>query len=127
MANGNWVCFDCHSCVRRPAWRLVTYYRPWLIGAKGDETVKCPSCNQPCRFLGPSIRIPAKGNDAAWDQLRAEVMELRDTLSVQRQKQNTRRKHQLERLVLDLERRPKNKERDLLIDQLRNELVELGT
>ena len=64
--------------------------------------------------------------DDAWNELRAQVAEFRSSLSVERQKQNTHRKHQLERLIQDLERRPQNKDRDALITQMRNELVGLG-
>lgn len=43
MTNGNWICLDCRTSVRRPTWRMVIYMRPWILGSTGAEKVKCPN------------------------------------------------------------------------------------
>jgi hypothetical protein len=120
MINGNWVCFDCRTCVRRQ-----TLFRPSSVGDKGNESVKCPECNQPCRFLGTKISIPPKRDVDEWKQLRRYVIERRTSLVEQQSEQNTHRKHDIERRIRDLENRPKNKQRNSLIKQLQDELANL--
>lgn len=125
MTNGNWVCFECRTCVRRPTWPLITFLRPWPIGDKGNESVKCTKCNQSCRFLGPKIAVPPKSDVDGWNRLRQFVIEHRTALVEKQREQNTHSKHAVERQIRDLESRPKNNERDGLIKQLRDELAEL--
>ena len=73
LCNGTWACFDCRTAVRRPTWRRVTFERPWLLGSIGVGRVKCPSCGQPCRFLGPTVEVPRKQAIKKWRDLGAAV------------------------------------------------------
>jgi len=126
MVNGNWACFDCRLTVRRPTWRQIAFYRPWLIGEKWDDRVKCPECKNACRFLGPKITVPPKRDKTAWDKLRLAVIDSKLYWNEQSRKQKTKRKHEIEKQIQEIQRRPINDARDRLIKTLRQELAELG-
>ena len=123
MCNGTWVCFNCRLAVRRPTWRLVTYLRPWLIGATDVGHVRCPRCHELCQFLGPTVEIPPKRDVAGWERLRDEVAQSHATAAEDRFTESVRRTHDLEQRIRDLESRPQNPGRDALIQELRAKLA----
>lgn len=127
MTNGNWVCFDCRTSQRRSYWRSGTYFRPWIVGSIGDGTILCPECKRPCRFLGHKIAVPAKRDDNGWIQLREYINEWQGMYRDRKAEADVRRKHEIERRILELQGRPENKERDRLIKELREELDQLAT
>jgi hypothetical protein len=57
--NGTWVCFDCREAVRRPT--------------QHKAAVPCPSCRQPCRYVGTETPLPPKRDAKAWQKLRARI------------------------------------------------------
>ncbi len=122
MNNANWVCFDCRTSQRRASWRLLTFYKPWLVGDTWGGAVKCPECQNPCKFLGHKIAIPPQRDDAAWKELRDYVTARYRTHFAVRAEASTRRKHEIERRILELQSRSDNKERKRLIQILRDEL-----
>jgi hypothetical protein len=122
MNNANWVCFDCRVSVRRASWRLLTFYKPWLVGDTWDGAVKCPECQKPCKFLGHKIAIPPKRDDVAWGELRDYVTARYQSHCDGRAEASTRRKHEIERRIIELQSRDESKERDRLINNLREEL-----
>jgi hypothetical protein len=73
MCNATYVCFECRLTARRPSWRKVTLYCPWLIG-QADEKVPCSRCHRPMRFLGPTLTVPPKRDDRGWRLLQARVL-----------------------------------------------------
>ncbi len=126
ISNGNWVCFDCRKSRRIAYSRFVTFLRSWIIGSVGDRSITCTSCQKPCRFLGHRIDIPDERDDRGWRKLAASINE---TYSMQRDgmaKLDTRRKHQIERRIIELQERPANADRDELILELQTELKELN-
>ncbi|MCA9044706.1 MAG: hypothetical protein KDA69_10330 [Planctomycetaceae bacterium] len=125
MTNGNWACFNCRITVRRPTWRQVAYFRPWVIGSKGDGQVKCPECKEACNFLGPKIAVPPKRDKAGWEKLRSLVMEAKLYWHDRIRRQKAERKHQIERQIQELIHRPENEGRKRFIESLRKELEEL--
>ncbi len=125
MTNGNWACFDCRLTVRRPTLRMVAFWRPWVVGSKGNEHVKCPQCKEACRFLGPKITVPPKRDKAAWEKLRTQIMKSKRYWSDRSREQKTKRKHEIEKRLQELGRKPKSSGRDHLIKILQNELAEL--
>ena len=122
MTNGNWVCFDCRTSQRRSCWRFATYFQPWIVGSIGNGSILCPDCERPCRFLGHRIAVPPKRDDNGWKQLRQYIDERRDFNCDRKAQLDTRRKHELEKRIAELHRRPENKERDGLINRLLDEL-----
>lgn len=127
MTNGNWICLDCRTSVRRPTWRMIIYFRPWLFGSTGVGNVKCPNCKRLCRFIGPDTKVPPKRDDSGWAQLRATVRESRMLTSDAQRVTGTRRKHEIEQRIIQLESRPASAERNRLVKQLRDELDDLAT
>ena len=127
MNNANWVCFDCRTSLRRASWRLLAFYKPWLIGDTWGGAVKCPECRKPCKFLGHKIAIPPKRDDAAWKELYEYVTERYRASRDGDAEASTRRKHEIERRIQELENRTPNKERDRLIKDLREELDAIST
>ena len=125
MTNGNWACFDCRITVRRPTWRQVAFYRPWVIGGKGAERVRCPECKEACKFLGPEITVPPKRDKAGWEKLRTLIADSKLYWNDRTRQQVARRKHQIEKRLLELERRPVDRNRDRLIKNLQQELAEI--
>src|SRR5579871_2890056 len=122
MCNGNWVCFNCQTAVRRRAWRLVTKLNPWLIGHIFSK-IKCPTCKQACHFLGPSIEVPPKRDVDAWNRLREQISTMHAAKAEDRFKESVRRKHDLEQRIRELESRTPNPGRDELIKELRAKLA----
>lgn len=126
MTNGNWICLDCRTSVRRPTWRMVIYMRPWILGSTGAEKVKCPNCKESCRFIGPDTEVPPKRDDTAWGNLRDRIRESRARHSDSQSMLDTKKKHKIERRIIELESRPENAERSRLIKDLRDELQALA-
>ena len=119
MCNGTWVCFDCRVAVRRPTWRHVTYARPWLVGGTGAGNVRCTHCGELCRFVGPTILVPRKGDVRGWARLRATTEFIHARAVDERYRRMVRRRHDLERRVRELMARPQSPGRDQLIKRLR--------
>jgi len=126
MNNANWVCFDCRVSIRKASWRLLTFYKPWLVGDTWGGAVKCPQCQNPCKFLGHKIAIPPKRDDVAWHELREYVTARYRSHVDGRAEAYTRRKHEIERRIIELQSRAENKERDRLIKDLRDELESIA-
>jgi len=123
MCKGNVVCFDCRIALRSFTWRLVTYVKPESIGSTGST--RCPHCGELCYFLGPSIPVPKKSNRKAWEKLRTSIMKKRAEVSSRRRKSLVRRKHDLEKQILDLEMRGPSEGRKGLLKKLKSQYEEL--
>lgn len=122
MNNGNWGCFDCRLTQRRSYCRFAIHCRHWSVGSIGNGFVLCPGCERPCRFLGHRIAVPPKSDNNGWKQLRQYIDECRDSHRDRKAQLDTQRKHELEKRIAELQRKPENKERDGLINRLRGEL-----
>jgi hypothetical protein len=109
MGNATWVCFDCREAVRRP-----THY---------PDAVPCPQCGRACCCLGTKIRIPAKGDEPAWRDLRDGIREQRLADHERIERMRVRRRHRLERQIADLEARPPNEGRAKALQLLRDRLA----
>ena len=127
MTNGNWVCFDCRTAQRRSCWRFATFFRPWIVGSIGNGTILCPECKKPCRFLGHKIAVPPKRDENSWKDLREYINDRRELYRDRKAQIDIRRKHELERRIVELQLRPENKVRDGLIKKLREELENIAT
>ena len=126
MTNGNWVCFECRTSQRRSCWRLATYFLPWIVGSIGNGKIICPECKRSCRFLGHKIAVPAKRDDNGWKQLRKYVNERHCQYRTLEAESNTRKKHEIERRIQEIQDRPKNKDREQLVKKLHEELEQLN-
>jgi len=84
--------------------------------------VPCPLCGQPCRFLGPTIEIPPKRAEAAWDELRSEVDKFHASQVDRRSRKLVRSRHDLEQRIRELQGRPKSAGREQLIKELQEQL-----
>ncbi len=111
MGNATWACFDCREAVRRP-----THYL---------DAVPCPQCGHACRCLGTKIRIPAKGDERAWRDLRVGISEQRLADQERSDRMRARRRHRLERQIAELEARPANEGRDRALQLLRERLASM--
>ena len=107
--------------------RFATYFRPWIVGSIGNGSILCSDCESPCRFLGQRIAVLQKRDDNGWKELRQHIDEQRDFHRVRNAQLDTRRKHELEKRIAELQRKPENKERDELINCLRDELESLNS
>jgi hypothetical protein len=110
MSNATWVCFDCREVVRRPT--------------HNSAAVLCPQCRRACRWLGTRIRIPAKGDERAWRELRVDIRE-RELANQERIERKRVRRHRIERRIADLEARPSNEGRVRTLRRLRERLASL--
>ena len=111
MGNATWACFDCREAVRRP-----THY---------PDAVPCPQCGRACRCLGTKIRIPAKGDERAWRDLRVGIREQLLADQERSERMRARRRHRLERQIAELEARPANEGRAGALHLLRERLASL--
>lgn len=111
MGNATWVCFDCREAVRRP-----THYA---------ETVPCPQCGLDCVCLGTKIRIPPRGDEKAWKDLRVWLRGNRHAAAEQAERMRVLQRHSLEQQIADLEARPTNDGRTRALQQLRKQLESL--
>ena len=118
---GNWVCFSCRITTRRETWNRVTVRNPELIGSTGS--VKCRECREPMKFLGPSIKVPAKKKVKAWKDLEKRIQEFRLRLAEAEAKDNIASKHRLEKRIFSLQRRSYNRERRRLITDYNKKLT----
>ncbi len=111
MSNANWVCFDCRETMRRS----TEYAGP----------VPCPDCGAPCRCLGTKFRVPCKGDERAWRELRASIRDARSTVAEAADYWRVRLRHLLERQIADLEAHPANEARTRAIRLARERLAAL--
>jgi hypothetical protein len=111
MGNATWVCFDCREAVRRPT------HHP--------AAVPCPQCGRACQCLGTKIRIPSKGDERAWQDLRVGIREQRIADVERSERMRVRRRHRLERQIAELEARPTNEGRARTLHLLREQLASL--
>ncbi|WP_444902032.1 hypothetical protein ACJJIG_02740 [Microbulbifer sp. SSSA007] len=118
---GNWVCFDCRVSTRRHTWKGITYYCPDTIGMEGD--VKCQHCGSVMKFIGPTIRVPAKRKIKEWQQLREEILAFRQDYFRERRALMVEAVHEAKKNIEKLKRRPFNKEREKLIREYERNLA----
>src|SRR3954470_5392579 len=109
MSNASYICFDCRTAVRR--------------ATPEKAVVKCPSCGQRCQYLGRKIPVPAKSKLAAWRDLRASMATVRANWALRQERQGVRRRHEVEKRIMEVESRPAHPSRDKLLADLRRELV----
>ena len=103
MSHHAWVCFPCHSAVRRP----------------GDSVdVRCPSCGSPCEHLGYKTPIPPKSKPDAWEAMRQAFYRSRSEARENRVRERVRYMHDLEQDIARLEALPANPGRTLAIKRL---------
>lgn len=126
VSNGNWVCFDCRKSRRVAYSRFATFLRSWIVGSIGNGSITCNTCHKPCRFLGHRIAIPDERDDRAWRKLAASINESYPMQRHGMAQLDTRRKHEIERRIIELQQRPCNADRDALILELQDELKELN-
>jgi hypothetical protein len=108
MSNATWVCFDCRQVVRRPT--------------ATDEVVRCPECSGRCQCLGRKIPVPPRSKVAAWKELREAVRLTRARYEERRTREAVRERHDIEKKIAEMERRPANASRDRLLRELRERL-----
>ena len=58
MNNATYVCFDCRTTERTPAWRI---------------TRNCRRCRKTAQHVYYKFRIPRRGDDAGWAELETRV------------------------------------------------------
>jgi DNA-directed RNA polymerase subunit RPC12/RpoP len=109
MSNASYVCFDCRAAVRR--------------STPERAVVKCPSCGQRCQYLGRKIPVPPKSKVAAWRDLRASMATVRSNWAIRQERTAVRRRHDVEKQIVELEARPASPSRDRLLADLRRELA----
>lgn len=108
MSNATWICFDCRRVVRRPT--------------TPRSAVVCPECRGACACLGRKIPVPPRDKVAAWTKLRRELQSLGISWAVRRAKATVARRHEIERRLVELERRPSSPGLDGEVKRLRAEL-----
>ena len=108
MSNASYICFDCRQAVRRPT--------------PEKAVVKCPTCARRCEYLGRKIPVPPKSKVVAWRELREQFATARTNWALRQERESVRRRHELEKRILDLEARPANPSRTRQIEELRREL-----
>ncbi len=111
MGNATWACFDCREAVRRP-----THYA---------EAVPCPQCGVDCVCLGTKIRIPARSDKKAWQELRVSLRDNRHAALERAERMRVLQRHSLEQQIAELEARPPNDGRKGTLQQLRKQLESL--
>jgi DNA-directed RNA polymerase subunit RPC12/RpoP len=109
MSNASYICFDCRQAVRR--------------STPEKAIVKCPNCGRRCEYLGKKIPVPPRTKVAAWRDLRAALATIRTNWGVRQERAAVRRRHHVEKRIVELESRPPNPSRDRLLTDLRRELA----
>ena len=84
--------------------------------------MSCPECAGECTCLGYKIPVPPRRDVKAWEALREELHRTENTRQAESCRAEVRRKHEIEREIVNLEARPDNPERARLIRRLRREL-----
>ncbi|QQX82236.1 hypothetical protein JK628_10730 [Shewanella sp. KX20019] len=74
------------------------------------------------RFLGPTIKIPAKNKIKEWKKLYTETLNLRQDLAKYDQVFKVKMKHSIEKQIEELKSRIPDKERDKLIRSYEKEM-----
>jgi DNA-directed RNA polymerase subunit RPC12/RpoP len=110
MSNHAWVCFTCHSSVRRPGI---------------DEDVRCPSCGKACEHLGYKTPIPPKSKLKEWEALRLSFYERRRQYLLDREGKQVRLVHELEQEIQRLKSMPENDGRVHAVKQLERRLSDV--
>src|SRR3954452_11400515 len=108
MSNASYICFDCRQAVRR--------------STPEKAIVKCPSCGQRCQYLGRKMPVPPKRKMAAWRELRTSMATVRVKWALRQEREAVRRRHAVEKRIVELESRSANESRDRLLSELRREL-----
>lgn len=108
MSKRNWVCFDCRSAVRRES--------------RTAADVPCALCSKPLTNVGYKMRIPAKKDARAWEELRAQWIGDERESWKRRRYERARRVHALEQESRSLETRPANSGRAMAVRRLRKML-----
>ena len=109
MRANTWVCFGCRVAVRR--------------GAHGQPEAKCSACGEAAFNLGHRIRIPEKGDVAAWNALHEAVRKAISSRVTFDRLFAVRRRHELERRVATLEQRESTPQRVKALRSLRKLLA----
>ena len=111
MQSENWVCFDCRTVVRRRK-------------QHGAVVVpsRCSGCGRPLACIGTKIAVPAKSAEQEWQRLRARIAGVAQEFRERENVRSVQEKHAIEKRIAELERLPKNKDRDRLIKSLRQQL-----
>jgi hypothetical protein len=108
MSNASYICFDCRQAVRR--------------STPERDAVRCSSCGRRCQYLGRKIPVPPKTKVAAWRALRASMATIRVNWALRQERDALKRRHTVEKRIVELEAKPSNASRDHLLNKLRREL-----
>ena len=107
MSNRHWVCFRCRETVRRPG---------------TAENLRSPTCGDTCNNLGTKVPVPPRARLAVWKALETGYLARRRAWAALVRQRAVRRKHDIEREILQVEALPENEGRRSLPKQLMVEL-----
>lgn len=106
--NSNWVCFSCRVNVRRPS--------------EHQDDVLCPECGAKLWQLGFRIEVPPHRDVRAWRQLQQAQLALFHANVDAASRLAVRERHDLEREIRRLQDKPRSRDRDKVIESLRDRL-----
>jgi hypothetical protein len=111
MSNVTWACFECRETVRRPGYTRAA--------------VLCPTCGEPCRYLGHKLRTPPKRQAKAWRELLTEVQQQAVACAEPRQQLRLRQVREIQTEIARLEAKGPNEGRAKQVRSLRRQLAKL--
>ena len=82
----------------------------------------CLTCDRPCYCLGHRIELPKKNDTAGWKQLQGWCEDRQKAIRDQNDQTQTRRRHEIEKRILELQSRPSNPDRERRIKALQKQL-----
>jgi hypothetical protein len=84
--------------------------------------VRCPHCAKLCQFIGPTIKVPPKRDARAWRRFQERIVRLGIEALDERYKKSVRRRHELEKRIVELKTRPQSVGMRRLIAKVQEEL-----
>jgi hypothetical protein len=109
VSNNNWVCFACRTSQRHQK----------LSG----RVPVCPDCGADCFCLGYKVEVPRREAIRAWHRLQDECRRRVFSRIKSEQRWEVRRKHDLEKEIVRMERLGENKDRARQIKRLKIQLA----
>lgn len=107
-SNHNWVCFDCRVVIRQPK---MSRHIP-----------KCADCGADCYCLGYKVEPPKKTDARGWRALRLESRKRHLAWADRQAVRRVRAAHAAERRIAHLRSLGPNKDREKLIEKLKEKI-----
>lgn len=110
MRKATFICWQCQTSYRST---VSTYNR------------KCSDCGRALRSISPKAEIPKKSDKKGWIALRNDLLKRRDQREVKDREHKRNLINYYKQQIINLESRPKNKDRQKQIHNFQKKLSQL--